>query len=304
MALKYIAGVCAFGLSLLCCIVPALGAGATLLQEGFLSTADGSVVGAGSQANAVEIRYSITADGDVVSYRYEIAGAGEAGLDRALSHIIVQVPNNFGHVHIFGGTTPFSEVRSAAVDDALPRWDATGTAGIKWTLSGDAARRTLTIVTDRKPARGTFCISMADKIELRPAGEFWVPGMEPTHASDRLEPGISATGAITGLPGLRFSVLEGGSAIGGGGGGGGSIGRITWDVTNETLELPPVVTIRRPTRVPPDGLGPVPLTQSTPTPSETVPVVPLPSALWAGAVVLAIMGAHRLRRRYADVTAR
>ena len=160
-------------------------------------------------------------------------------------------------------------------------------------MSGDLAKRTLTIVTDRKPARGTFCIGMADNSELRPASEFWVPGMEPTHASDRLEPGTSATGAITGLPGLRFSVLEGGSAIGGGGG---SIGRIRWDVTNETLELPPVVTTRRPKRVPPDG--PVPVTESTPTPSETVPVVPLPSALWAGAVVLAIMGAHRLRRRY------
>ena len=301
MALNYRAGVCAFGLSLLCCIVPALGAGATLLQEGFLSTADGTVVGTGSEA-ALEIRYSITADGDVVSYLYEIAGAGEAALARVLSHIIVQVPNNFGHVHIFGGTTPFSEVRSAAVDDALPRWDATGTAGIKWRLSGNAAKRTLTIVTDRKPARGTFCIGMADKSELRPAGEFWVPGLEPTHASDRLEPGTSATGAVTGLPGLRFSVLEGGSAIGGGGGGGGSIGRITWDVTNETLELSPVVPTRRPTRVPPDG--PTPVTESAPTPSETVPVVPLPSAVWAGAVVLAIMGVHRLRRRYENSTAR
>lgn len=79
---------------------------------------------------------------------------------KALSHIIIQVSDNFTVANILAGTTPYTELAFYSGNNpsnpGLPASSSDPIHGIKWDTTDDPISYSVTIVSDRAPMWGNF----------------------------------------------------------------------------------------------------------------------------------------------------
>jgi hypothetical protein len=105
----------------------------------------------------VTFSWNITQSGPIYTYNYTFTDPG--GTQRALSHIIIQVSDDFQKENILDGTTSGyqnDDPKLYSGEDPSNPLMPDGIKGIKWDTTGDPTTFTFTIFTDKSPIGGNF----------------------------------------------------------------------------------------------------------------------------------------------------
>lgn len=139
------------------------------LTSGYLTTATGNNFGiaatgawAGASPAGFKIEWEVTAITGGFHYEYDISDAGGGGLNKDLSHIILQISNdavladfsNFSTPYTTGDPTPYSTSGSSGSNPNMPN----PIYGFKFTPTTDPEKALFTIEFDstRAPTWGNF----------------------------------------------------------------------------------------------------------------------------------------------------
>jgi hypothetical protein len=119
------------------------------------ATYTGSIVGGdtlfgtGSWDSAV-LSWDVSYTGDAWAYNYTFSS-----VEKAISHLILEVSGTFTLDNILAGTTGGYELGIFSSGNGNPGMPGSIT-GLKWDTNGDSTTESITIVTDRTPMWGDF----------------------------------------------------------------------------------------------------------------------------------------------------